>query len=92
MDTDDKVLLTAEQAISALATTERLHTYVNPAGILIGADWDRSTALKFLEGAARIEIAGHMARGMGHGIVATSGRVVFFAHDEDALAALEAGA
>lgn len=89
MEQNERVTLTAEQAVGALATTERIHTFVNPAGILVGADWDRERVHEFLEGAGRIEIAGGMARGMGHGIVAENGRRVFFAHDEDALAALD---
>lgn len=89
-DEDERAPLTADAAIGALATTDRIHTFVNPAGMLVGADWDRSDAEDYIRGASTIEIAGDMARGMGHGIAAwQDDRLVYFAHNEDALASLE---
>ena len=50
----------------------RVHTFRNPAGMLLGADWD----LPDIEDAIRrcgCELSGEMATGMGHGLVLFDG-------------------
>jgi hypothetical protein len=70
MADDDKELLTYDEAVALLPDDERIHTFVNPAGMLIGADWDRSDVLSLLETTDLREVAGPAAQSMGHGLVA----------------------
>jgi hypothetical protein len=69
MSDDDVVTLTYDEAVALLPEGERVHTFVNPAGMLVGADWDRAEVLALLR-AGRPERSGEQATAMGHGIVA----------------------
>lgn len=57
---------------------KRVHTFVNPAGMLVGADWDLRDVRRHV---ARwgIAVAGGQARAMRHGLVSPgpSGPVFF---------------
>ena len=62
-----KKYLTVEQAISLLPEGEEIHTFYGGVA-LIGADWEREEVLNKLKSVDKIEIAGEMARNMGHGL------------------------
>ena len=67
--TDDKIILTAEQAESLLPDGDEIHTFRNPnAAMLIGADWGRDELLKVIQ-ASQCEIGGEQCRNSGHGLV-----------------------
>jgi hypothetical protein len=90
---DEKILLTADEAISLLPEGEHVHNYVNPAaGIFIGCDYDRADAEKHIRDAIQREIAGPGCQGMKHGLAVWSSekRVSFFETDMPKLKAIEA--
>lgn len=62
-----KKYLTVEQAISLLPEGEEIHTFYGGVA-LIGADWEREEVINKLKSSDKIEIAGEMARNMGHGL------------------------
>jgi hypothetical protein len=70
MSDDDRVFLTAEQAIAMLPKTEFVHTFTNPGGMLVGADWKRDEIIDALNKAipSGIELSGATATSMGHGL------------------------
>jgi hypothetical protein len=74
----DEVLLTYDEAVALLPDGDRIHTFVNPAGILVGADWDRGDVLALLRDTDRREVTGPAAQAFGHGLAAMhDGRPVF---------------
>jgi len=77
-DLDDEVLMSYDEAVALLPDGDRIHTFVNPAGILIGADWDRDGVLSLLRDADRREVSGPAAQSFGHGLAAwRDGKPVF---------------
>lgn len=62
-----KKYLTVEQAINLLPKGNEIHTFYGGVA-LIGADWEREEVVKKLASSDKIEIAGEMARNMGHGL------------------------
>ena len=62
--------LTLEQAISLLPAGEYVHTFINNAIGLMGADWSREEILDKLRKSDIIQLTGRMARGMNHGMCA----------------------
>lgn len=67
--TNEKVILTPEQAMAMLPGGEDIHTFLSPAGgILIGADWRRSDVESSIQ-KYTCEMAGEQATAMGHGLV-----------------------
>ena len=60
--------VTAEQAMTALPDGDTIHTFFNPGGALVGADWSRDDVQGAMERAENIELAGETAKGLGHGI------------------------
>lgn len=62
-----KRFLTLEQAISLLPEGDYIHTFYGGFA-LIGADWERQEVIDKLKSVDKIEIAGEMARNMGHGL------------------------
>jgi hypothetical protein len=72
MTTNEPQRLTYEQAVAMLPDNGRIHTFVNPAGILVGTDWDREQILDLLR-TGEPELAGDMATSMGHGLAAHRG-------------------
>lgn len=86
-----RVILTKEQAISALKPGDRIHTFLSGGMILMGADWDRKDALEVIEQAELIELSGDTARAMGHGLAMFhNGRYFFVESNEEVLAEIEA--
>lgn len=61
--------LTYDEAVALLPDGDDIHTFVNPGGMLMGADWDRGDVLDLLK-TGKPELSGGMAESMGHGIVA----------------------
>jgi hypothetical protein len=73
----DREFLTFEQAQAMLPDGEYIHTFANPGGLLVRADWDREEVLDLLR-KTQPELSGPMATGMGHGIVVSrDGRPLF---------------
>lgn len=66
--TDEKEFITFEEAIELMVDDEYVHTFRNPAGIMLGADHDRSELLEKMK-RSKLELAGEMATAMKHGIV-----------------------
>lgn len=66
---DDNIYLTPEQAISALADGEYVHSFVNSGGLLLGADHSRKQAIETINSASALCIAGQFAKGMKHAII-----------------------
>jgi hypothetical protein len=65
----DRVFITPEQAANCLNEGAEIHTFVNPSGMLIGADWRREIVIKTFAEADKIEIGGDQCRKMKHGLV-----------------------
>jgi hypothetical protein len=66
---DERVELTPEQALAMLPEGEIVHTFRNPDGMMLGADWGRAAVEEEIRNAERRELAGDMATRMGHGLV-----------------------
>ena len=67
MDEDIK-FLTFKEAKAMLPKGSYIHTFRNPGGMLVGADWKRSEILEALE-KYKPQLSGEMATRMKHGIV-----------------------
>jgi len=91
-DSENRLILTAEQAERILAPSESIHSYVQAGPILLGCDYSRQTALEQLRTASQLEIGGPGCRSMGHGLAVWTGpqKVVFLEHDAEQLEQLEA--
>lgn len=63
------VFITAEQAIRLLKPGARVHTFLNPAGMLVGCDTDRAVAVAAINSAARLEIGGDGCKRLEHALV-----------------------
>lgn len=90
--TDDKIILTPEDAESLLVEgAKHIHNFTS-GPILIGCDYDRADAIKAFRAAASIELAGPGAMAMRHPIAVfeKGGRVTFFEADVDKAKAFEA--
>jgi hypothetical protein len=61
--------LTYEQAVAMLPPGGTIHIFINPAGILVGEDWDRDHVLALLR-TGEPQLSGPAATSMNHGIVA----------------------
>lgn len=66
----DKELLTAVEAIALLPDGDSIHVFLNPGGMLIGADWSRESIHKLIADAESLEVGGDQCIQMGHGLVA----------------------
>lgn len=69
MTEEEKVLLDPEAAIAMLPDGDRIHTFRNPNGFCLGADWDRTELIETIQTAIQRELAGPLASAMGHGLV-----------------------
>jgi hypothetical protein len=66
-----------DAALAMLPEGDRIHTFVNPGGILVGADWDRADVVALIQ-SGKPELTGNTATRVGHGIaVLDRGRYVF---------------
>lgn len=89
---DERILLTAEQAEAMLPEGETVHNYRNPAGMMIGCDWERDAVILALRAAQSIEIGGPACKAMRHPLVVfgPDGRHSFFEADMAKVEAHEA--
>lgn len=71
-------IITAEKALEYIGDAKEIHVFLNPGGMLLGADWTRAQILKLMETADRIELGGRLAMNMGHGVVITKGNKPHF--------------
>lgn len=69
LSSDERVELTPEQAIAMLPDGDVIHTFRNPGGMLLGADWNRTDIEREIREAERRELAGEVATNTGHGLV-----------------------
>jgi len=67
MPTDSRQYLTYDEAVALLPDGEDIHTFLNPNGTLLGADWPRQKILEALR-AGKPELSGMLASRMNHGI------------------------
>lgn len=67
---EDSVKLTVEQAISCLNDGDTIHTFLNPNGALVGADYSRDKVIKILKkNPDKIEIGGPTSRKFKHALI-----------------------
>ena len=64
----DRVKLSAAEAIAMLPDKEDIHTFRNPGGMLVGADWGREIIVEAIEKCG-CELSGDQATTMKHGLV-----------------------
>lgn len=79
--------LTTQEAINLLNDDERIHTFRNPAGILLGCDNDRSRILEIINEAKTIQIGGAGCRNLKHALVIEerNGSMLFVETNQDKL-------
>lgn len=89
--TDERCVITPDEAESLLADGEYVHNYTR-GPFMLGADWPRAEAIAALRAAAEIEIGGPSCKAMGHPLAVhePTGRVSFFAADMAKVEAFEA--
>lgn len=80
--------LTYDEAVALLPDGSDIHTFLNPGGMLLGADWSRESILQLLRDTSYRAVTGGMAQAMNHGLAAEQpdGTLVFIetkAEDED---------
>ena len=91
-----KAYVTVEQAIGILPNESEIHTFFNPNGILIGADWKRDELIDKLRKSDHLELTGGTGKSMNHGLCAYDktakyqGDILFIETDSACLEALEA--
>lgn len=69
MSDEERIILTVDEAIAMLPEEESIHTFLQGGGILLGADWSAEEVRESLRQSIRIELSGHTATSMGHGLV-----------------------
>lgn len=90
---DDKVILTAEQAEAMLPEGQYVHNFVNPGmNMMVGCDYDRADAIAALKTAVQIELGGEHCMRMKHPIVVWDSKkhLSFFEADMAKVEAFEA--
>jgi hypothetical protein len=90
---DEKIILTPDEAISLLPDGEHVHNYINNApGLFLGCDYDRADAEEHIRKAIQREIAGPHCQGMKHALAVWSSetKVSFFETDMPKVKAMEA--
>lgn len=50
---------------------KKIHVFMNPKGMLLGADWNEEEIIELLEHADKIELGGTFCMSMNHGVVVT---------------------
>jgi hypothetical protein len=87
------IKITVEQAISCLATSGKIHTYLSAAGAAIGADMQRGAVIEKLKSSkqgVRIAPADNHYRAHGHSIVCLDGNnLLYIEADEEKVLQLE---
>jgi hypothetical protein len=78
-ETEERVILTADDAIAMLACGDAIHVLSNlVGGVFIGAHWDRAEAIDFIRAASEVEESGKVAAGMGYGVFASGPKGQFY--------------
>lgn len=92
MTTDNKLIITPDEAESLLQDGETVHNFAQAGFAILGCDYDRAAAIKAFREAKSIEIGGSSCKGMKHPIVIwdSDGHYTFFEADMDKVAAFEA--
>lgn len=91
----ERRFITTEEAIALIPQDDEIHTFYQMGNSLVGADWDRADILQKLSECDKLEIAGGMARSMGHGLAVYrsdtkwQSDVLFIQTDEDKLNAFD---
>ena len=91
----ERYYLSYDEAVRVLPNEEYIHTFINNAIGLIGADWEKHEILHKLKNSDVIELCGEQARSLGHGICCYKesakyqSDILFIATDEDKLLSLE---
>lgn len=70
---NEKIILTSEQALSMLPEGDRIHTFRSAPMALIGADWDRDDLEKAIR-ENQCEVGGDQCQAMNHGLVVWTGK------------------
>lgn len=65
---DDRIVLSKEQALSVLGDGESIHTFRNSGFILIGCDWSREKIVEAIN-ANECELGGPACQETNHGLV-----------------------
>lgn len=87
--------LSYDEAVRVLPNEEYIHTFINDAIGLIGADLEKHEILHKLKNSDVIELCGEQARSLGHGICCYKesakykSDILFITTDEDKLLSLE---
>ena len=69
MSDNDRVPLTADEAIAMLPDGDDIHTFRNPAGgVLMGCNWQREKLIDAIRSTDSRELAGEQATTMHHGL------------------------
>lgn len=87
-NTDDKRMITVDEAISLLPDGKEIHTFRNPgAGALIGADLKRERLIELMKTHAdTLQVGGQSSRNMKHAIVLFDAvGPLFIANDKEKL-------
>lgn len=69
MSDEERIILTADEAIAMLPEKESIHTFLQGGMTLLGADWPAEEIWESLRQSVRIELSGPTATSMGHGLV-----------------------
>lgn len=86
----DKRLITPDEAINLLNEDEHIHTFRNPNGMLLGADWNRVGLIERIRANPdKLEIGGDMCRGMKHGLILHDDGILFIETNEEKLNAFD---
>lgn len=75
--------ITKDQAKAMLPDGDTVHTFVNPGGILIGADWRRARAEAFID-QYEVGLSGEQATRMKHGLYVNDGSKLIFIETKEA--------
>ncbi len=83
--------ISAEEAIALLPDGKQIHTYRNPAGMLIGADHSRKSLIADIKKYEyTLELCGDLCRSMKHGLaLADDVGYLFIETDEEKLNAFD---
>ena len=71
------ISLSFDEAIKLIPDREEIHTFRNPGGMLLGADWDRAKLLDAMRKSPAIQVSGETAQRMGHGLVIEDDGLLF---------------
>ncbi len=67
MMNDEKQPVALKDALAMLPPGDAVHTFRNPAGFLIGADWNKEAIAEWML-QHEVELSGPLASSMGHGL------------------------